>query len=658
MFLRIFLLFAFLTLAAAADPIPDVQGTVRLPDGLELVCQDARLEVHVLAPDLVRVRAVRNEPALQPDHSWALDESQHWTTPSFDIAETPTAVTLTTAALQVSINRSPLLIRFFDRHGHAINEDFQPMDLGDPGVTVWKTLGFDEHFYGMGEKAAHLDKRRGHFTMWTTDNPGWTYGSDPLYQSIPFYIGWQDQRAYGIFFDNSYKTEFDFGSDQNETVRFSAAGGDIDYYFLYGPSLKHVLGLYADLTGHPPMPPAWAMGHQQSRWSYYPAALVEQLVHRYRQERLPLDVVHLDIHYMDEYRVFTWSPTRFPNPGQLIADLLKQGVHVVTIVDPGIKYEPGGHYAAFNDGTDFFLREKGGKVHVGRVWPGDAVFVDYTLDAARRWWGDLHHALLDVGVAGIWNDMNEPADFTDKPDEAWKNVVWDDQGQHSPYARMRNLFALLEARATFEGLQRLHPRQRPFIITRSGFAGIQRYATMWTGDNRSTWDNLGITLPEFLSLGMSGETFIGCDIGGFSGRCNGELLTRWYQLGFLTPLCRNHQCIDAYDHEPWRFGQPYEDIIRKFLQLRYRLMPYLYTVMEEAHRTGVPWLRPLVLEFPRDPNTADLDDELMVGDSLLLAPVSEPGATRRDVYLPPGLWYDFWTSRPVQGGRRLSVSAP
>jgi alpha-glucosidase len=406
--------------------------------------------------------------------------------------------------------------------------------------------------------------------------------------------------------------------------------------------------------------------------------MVEEVARRYRQEDLPLDVIHIDIHYLNGYRVFTWDPQRFPDPTALMAKLKQQGVKVVTIVDPGIKYQPLApgakgepssrpelgpqekSYYVYNQGIakGFFQKRQNGQLFIPRVWPGDSVFVDYTLPEARKWWGDLHRAYTDHGVAGIWNDMNEPADFVDQTGGNQRDVVSYDEGENTTHAKNRNVFALLEARATYEGLQRLQPDRRPYVITRAGYAGIQRYATMWTGDSNSTWDSLALSIPMFESLGLSGEPFVGSDAGGFIGRDTGEMLTRWYQVAFLTPFCRNHKDVKSYDQEPWRFGKYYEDIIRKYLKLRYELMPFLYTTLEEAHRTGAPIFRPLLLNYQDDENTLNIDDEFMIGDGLLVAPVLKPNQTERLVYLPKGTWYDYWTNKKHSGGTMIRVDAP
>jgi alpha-glucosidase len=454
----------------------------------------------------------------------------------------------------------------------------------------------------------------------------------------------------------------------------------MNYYFFWGPEIKKILGRYADLTGHMPMPPLWALGNQQSRWSYYPDTMAEEVVRQYRQRDLPLDVLHLDIDYMQGYRVFTFDPNRFPNPKDFTERLRRQGVRVVAIVDPGVKYQPPAQegtanqpasqnpalvpqdksYYVFNQGLEknYFQRRASGELFVPRVWPGESVFVDFTLADARRWWGDLHRAYTENGVAGIWNDMNEPADFVDQTGKNQLDVVSDDEGERSTHAKNRNTFALLMARATYEGLERLEPDKRPYVITRAAYAGYQRYATMWTGDTNSTWDALALSIPMFQTLGLSGQPFVGGDVGGFIGRGSGELLARAYEVSFLVPFCRNHKVIDGYDNEPWRYGKYYEDIIRKYLKLRYRLMPFLYTTLEEAHRTGVPLFRPLVLNYQEDESALNLDDQFMVGRDLLVAPILKPDLTQRLVYLPAGTWYDYWTGKKYTGGTMIRADAP
>ncbi|MDD2772863.1 MAG: glycoside hydrolase family 31 protein [Elusimicrobiales bacterium] len=679
---------AFCCAGAAADvntintltEIGAVAGYDKTDSAVTLNCADkSQVRLYVLAPDLVRVRASFQKPIPEKDHSWAIDKTA-WTTPDWTLKEDGGDITLLTAELEVVVRRSPLLIEFRDARTHqVINSDQRPM-LYDPkgtAIAAAKKLGFEEHFYGLGEKAARLDRRRGHFVMWNTDTYSYGEGTDPTYQSIPFYIGLEDGRAYGIFFDNSYRTGFDFGFSGQEYAQFYADAGEMNYYFFKGPEMKKIVSRYTELTGRMPLPPLWALGHQQCRWSYYPDTLVEKIVDKYRKDDLPLDAIYLDIHYMDGYRVFTWNEKRFPDPKGLVDRLLARGVKTVTIVDPGIKYQPdskepppsptpelGNHdpdYYVYAQGAknNYYIKKKDGANYVGKVWPGESVFTDFTIPEAAAWWGNLHRAYTDYGIAGIWNDMNEPADFEDRDGVKQMDNVYDDMGEKSTHAKNRNVYAMLMSSATYNGLARLRPDKRPFVITRAAYAGVQRYAVMWTGDNTSTWDSLSLSIPMLQSVGLSGEAFAGSDIGGFTGgRSNGELVTRWYQVSFLAPFCRNHRDLSFNDNEPWRFGVYYEDIIRKYLKLRYRLLPFLYTALETAHGTGVPVFRPLVLNYQWDFNTVNLDDEFMVGDDLLAAPVLAAGRTSRKVYLPEGDWYDFWTGMLLAGGRVITAAAP
>ena len=692
--LRLFLVLCLIRPAAALDvrdlePIGAVRSWSQDAGGVTFQCEGgSALRVAWLAPDLVRVRAALGGP-FPVDHSWAVAKTD-WPAVPFTVEESSGRVLLKGAEMRVLVERKPLRVEFQDGRGRTLNRDHLPMmwdaqgkrrqELFDPKsgpmVAVTKDIGQEEHFYGLGEKATRLDKRRGSFTMWNSDTPHYVEGQDPIYQSIPFYIGLQDNRAYGIFFDNSHKTYFDFGNSTPEWAGFAAEGGGIDYYFFAGPAMPRVLERYTELTGRMPLPPRWALGHQACRWSYFPEKMVEDIAATYQAHDLPLDVMTLDIDYMQKYRVFTWDLTRFPDPAAMVARLLKKGLQVVTIIDPGVKYQPtdkprsvgmkpeledqSSSYYVYNQGLAqrFFVSGADGKPIISKVWPGEAVFVDFTQEAARRWWGDLHRALLDHGVGGIWNDMNEPADFVDQTGANLREGVHEDGGQKTRHAKNRNLVALLMARATFEGMSRLRPQERPYVITRAAYAGIQRYSTMWTGDASTSWEGLALSLPMFTTLGLSGESFIGSDVGGFMGRGDGEILTRAYQICFVMPFCRNHKEISGYDQEPWRFGPYYEGIIRRYLKLRYRLLPYLYARLDEAHRTGLPPVRPLLLHYQADPHTWTMDDEFLLGRDLLLAPVCRPAQERRRVYLPAGLWYDFWTGRPFAGERTYVVNAP
>lgn len=696
--MRTLLFLLLLSLAAAAfeieglEPVGPYKSHHAVDRGLEIDCQDgSRFRIQWITPHMVRVRAAYRE-ALDPiDQSWAIAK-RDWPAVPTTAEDLSDRLVQKSSQLQVIVYKNPLRVEIRDSQGRVLNRDHHPL-LGDPKGTqkaqlfdaeagsmlvVTKSLGLDEHFYGLGEKAHKLDRRRGHFTNFNSDTPRYTEGKDPIYQTIPFYVGLENGRAYGLFYDNSYRSHFDFGQSQQEWTGYAVEGGQIDYYFIQGPALKDVVSRYTELTGRIYLPPKWALGHQASRWSYYPASMVEQIADTYQAHDLPLDVMTLDIDYMQAYRVFTWDRERFPNPKALTDRLARKGLKTVTIIDPGVKYQPtdkvlpvgqqpeledqSQSYYVFNQGlaNDFFVKRKDGKPMVTRVWPGETVFVDYTKEEARKWWGDLHRSLLDQGVAGIWNDMNEPADFTDGGNSGANQVdsYFEDLGRNTKHAKNRNLVALLMCRSTYEGLKRLRPNDRPYIITRAAYAGIQRYSTMWTGDAPSSWESLALSVPMFCNLGLSGETFIGADVGGFMNRGDGEMLTRAYQISFLVPFCRNHKDRSGYDQEPWRFGPSYENIIRRYLKLRYRLLPYLYAGLDLARRTGIPFIRPLVLDYQDDPETHSLDDQFLAGPDLLVAPITRPGQDKRRLYLPRGQWYDFWSGKAVRGGQVIVASAP
>lgn len=689
--LKKLLLAALLTLpthAIEVEGLIPIAGYQSRQDNL-ITCQDgSQIKVEFLTPDMPRIQ-MSYKKRLEPNPSWAIAKTD-WAPTAVSTTESPENVTVASAQLKVIVHKSPLLIEIQDKNGRTLSKDARPL-LGDPNHTqkvfdpsagfmtvVTKELGLDEHFYALGEKAHKLDRRRGHFRMFNSDTPKYSEGTDPIYQSIPFYISLEDNRAHGLFYDNSYRSHFDFGNSGQEFTGYGVEGGQIDYYFIDGPTIKEVVRRYTELTGRIYLPPKWALGHQASRWSYYPDRMVEKIADTYQQHDLPLDVMTLDIDYMQKYRVFTWDLKRFADPDGLARRLKAKGLHIVNIVDPGVKYQPqgvasakdqeqpelkdqSGSYYVYNQGSknDYFVKRKDGKQMVTTVWPGETVFVDFTKEAARKWWGDMHRAYLDHGTGGIWNDMNEPADFTEKGDTGanQRDSYFDDLGRNTPHAKNRNVFALLMCKATYEGLLRLRPNDRPYVITRAAYAGIQRYSTMWTGDAASSWEALAVSVPMFCNLGLSGETFIGSDVGGFMGRGDGEMLTRAYQISFLVPFCRNHKAQDDYDQEPWRFGTYYENIIRKYLKLRYRLLPYIYAGLDEARTSGTPFIRPLVLEYQDDSNTYAMDDQFLAGRDLLCSPVVKPNQEKKRVYLPRGLWYDFYTGKPQQKQNQV-VDAP
>lgn len=526
---------------------------------------------------------------------------------------------------------------------------------------VKRALRAEEHVYGLGEKNGPLDKRGQSYVMRNTDAfdsawEGFAPGSDPLYQAIPFYVGLNGAAAYGVFTDNTYRTRFDVGATDPNLLLVTADAGVIDQYVFAGPSMAEVLSRYTALTGRMPMPPLWTLGYHQSRWGYSPDTEVKDVAKTLREKRIPADGIWLDIQHMDGFRSFTWDAKTFPDPAGLIAGLEKDGFKTTLIVDPGIKVDSGWSIYSQGVADGHFLLGLDGQPFVGEVWPGAATFPDFSAAKTRAWWGTLLAPSLKLGVRGLWVDMNEPASFkvTDGrtvPDEVPANG----DGQATTMAEIHNAYALLEAKATWEGMKAAAPTRRPFVLTRAGYAGEQRYVAVWTGDAPSQWQTLQETVPMLLNLGLSGVPFVGSDVGGYAGRATAEMFARWMQVGSISPFFRGHTQNTGARQEPWAFGTEVEDISRAEIQRRYELLPYLYSLFDEAHRTGAPVLRPLVWEFASDPGTHTRGDEVMLGPWMLIAPVLEAGAKSRSVYLPPGRWFEVDSGAVVEGPATVTV---
>lgn len=542
------------------------------------------------------------------------------------------------------------MIRLLAEEGHdaAIQDEM--------AFEVVKKLQGPEHFYGLGDKTGFMDKRRYAYEMWNTDNPDPQVDSfKALYKSIPFFMALTEQHVYGIFLDNPYKSVFNMGQESEEYYYFGAVAGNLDYYYIAGETLAEVLEGYTYLTGTCPLPQKWTLGYHQSRWGYVTQEDVEEIARNMRERGIPCDAIHFDIDYMQDYKVFTWNEKRYHGDSAgYLKSLSDWGFKPVTISDPGVKKEKG--YYIYEEGVEqgYFAKTPEGEVYINAVWPGDAAFPDFGNPDAREWWGEHHSFLLDRGIRGIWNDMNEPASFKGPlPDD----VVFMDEDRPMDHRRMHNLYGHLMAKATYEGLKRLDGR-RPFVITRACFAGTQRYATCWTGDNHSIWAHLQMAIPQLCNLGMSGMPFAGTDIGGFGSDTTEELLLRWVQTGCFSPLFRNHSAMGTRRQEPWQFSPQALEIYRKYVVLRYHWIPYLYDLFYEHERTGTPILRPLVFHYERDPAAQTCNDQFLFGERILVAPVVNQGAVKRMVYLPKGEWYDYWTGERLSGENWIIKDAP
>lgn len=547
-------------------------------------------------------------------------------------------------------------LRFLSANGKDLL-DLSRFEFLDTGLVANFNIHNARDFFGLGEKTLPYNKYGSRYVMWNTDHPAYGVKFDPLYETVPFLLKADTGGAYGIFFDNPSLTRFDVGATESNTLTYTARAGAFQLYIITGKNAADVVKKFADLTGKMHMPPLWSLGYQQSRWSYYPESRVLTLARNFRAKKIPCDVIYLDINYMNGYRCFTWSPKDFPTPVKMLDTLRSLGFKVVTIIDPGIKDEKG--YKVYDSGMkkDVFVKLPDGKDFVGRVWPGDCVFPDFFSEKARAWWGEQYKPLIEDGVNGFWNDMNEPSVFNTPNKTFPPDVLQDVDGDTVEHYEVHNAYGMQMARATRDGLEKLEPGKRPFVLTRSNYAGGQRYAAMWTGDNFASFAHLKLALAMFLNIGVSGQPFVGSDVGGFVGNPSPELYTRWLELGVFTPFFRTHSTNDSKPREPWVFGGEYTKINRETIDRRYELMPEIYTAFRIANETGLPIVRPLYLEFPNDPEAYKIYNEFIFGSKLLVAPVLDSGAVSRKVYLPAGEWTSIHGGAPLSAGWH-DVNAP
>lgn len=652
----------------------------RIPHGLEVQVRDLQGEtvrITFLRPDVARLQISRSGKFEdQPSHAVPPDRRLGEPT-QIQIREGEDRVEIRTPAMGIMVFLDPFHLEVRRADGSLILAS--PTDAqGRPwfyrtqggGFEVGRVVSAEDAIYGLGEKTGPCNKNGRAWTFWNTDvlNPNVAGGYretphadpkkdptsshfDPYYVSIPFYLHRPagESKVAGFFLNNLGRSSFDFSKSGETVFRFDQ--GSYEEFIFSGPNLPAILRGYTGLTGRIPLPPLWALGHHQCRWHDYSQDQVVALGEKYRQAQLPCDVLWIDIDYMREFRVFTWDEQKFPSPEKLLKDLEKQKLRLITIVDPGIKEEPG--YPVFDQAVAQGLVCLGGNgsPYVGQVWPGRTVFPDFTQEKTRHWWGKLNAEHVRSGIAGIWNDMNEPA-TGDVPAEEMLFA----QGTQE-HARWHNEYALLMAMGTVEGLRQAMPEKRTFVLSRAGSPGIQRYAANWLGDNCSRWEHLGLALRMGLGMGLSGQPFVGADVGGFMGACSEELLIRWYQYAVFTPFCRNHNAAAQPDQYPWSFGPQAEAAIRQALQHRYRLIPYLYAQFVIASETGLPVQRPLSLEFHEDLKSWEIEDQFLVGAHLLVAPVLQPGCLERSVYLPRGVWYS-WPGNQGHHSKGEMIQAP
>ena len=560
-----------------------------------------------------------------------------------------------TGEIRVSIDKSPLKIRIYDNYQKLICCDEGWRKEGDE-IFCTRTLARNEQIFGLGEKGDLMNRRGGVYTMWNSDKPCYCIDEDPLYKSIPFFIS---SARYGIFFDNSWKTTFDFTGRKNYT--FSSEGGDMIYYIITGEDYKDILKKYICLTGKPVMPPKWALGFSQCRGFYTNEKLALEVAHKFRELQIPCDIIYQDIGWTRYLQDFEWSPRGYKDPKGMLKQLKEMGYHVIVSQDPVVSQKNEKQWAEAASLGILATDSRTGKPYdMPWPWGGNCGVVDFTNPNAAAWWGRYQQKPLDDGVAGFWTDMGEPA---------WSNEEATDRlyMQHTagPHAKIHNVYGLYWDRVVTEEFYKHNPDKRLFQMTRACFSGMQRYTFSWTGDSGSgkkmtdSWEQFGYQIPMMLSAGLGGIPFITGDITGYCGTIDdypaaAELYIRWLQFGLFTPLSRaHHEGHTAV--EPWMFGDEAIVAARKAIELKYSLMPYIYNLAREAWDTGLPLMRAMFLEFPDDRECRSTDTQFMFGSDLLVAPVIEEGARIRSVYLPKGDWYDYHTGEMYHGGRYLDI---
>ena len=619
-----------------------------------------KMEISAPRADVIRIR--EGQGALPEDASWAVAPAIRGKLVPLNVSHNGGETDLSTGTLVVKIDDATLRVTITDASGRVILADQRPAVFDGKTIAVRKTMPVDEHYFGLGDKTGPMDRRGGTFALWNTDAYGFGTDGDPIYKSIPFVVGLDGQgQSFGLFFDNTFRSSFDFGHSERDTLTYGAEGGPIDYYVMAGPEPKAVVEAYAYLTGTAPLTPQWALGFQQSHYSYMNATEALGIADRLRADHIPADALYLDIDYQDRNRPFTVNKDAFPDLAGFTAKLKSQGLHLILITDLHVADAPNQGYAPYDSGmaADAFVKNPDGSVFVGPVWPGPAVFPDFSRPSTRDWWGQQYAGFVKDGVSGFWNDMNEPAVFETPTKTMPLDVVHrieepGFQPRNATQAEMHNVYGLLNSRATFDGLKKLSPDQRPFVLTRASYAGGQRYAATWTGDNTSSWAHLSLSISQLVNLGLSGFSYAGDDIGGFTGDApSPELLTRWIEVGAFNPIMRDHYAKGRPAQEVWVHGPDQEAIRRRYIEERYRLMPYIYGLAEENSRDGLPIMRPAFLEFPK---FEAAPNQFMLGDDLLIAPPATwESPADYAIPLPSAGWYDYWTGERVDADHTMET---
>ncbi|MHA1631129.1 MAG: TIM-barrel domain-containing protein [Candidatus Heimdallarchaeota archaeon] len=653
--------------------IGGIVSSKSLGDRVLIECERGFLEIKIITSTIWRVRASKER--LPEEHiSFAAEEPksslQLKLSKQYGLLQIKQDKNISTREeIVIKVQERDSIISFECVDGSILTKDKQPISWSKKGSwgRIIKTGASFEYHLGFGEKTGKLLKNGEKMLFWNIDPTGYDTKEDPLYQNEPFQISIKENgKAYAIFYDNPGFSIIQLSKLEDGTVSYFTENEPLCYYIFTGPTLKDLSKQIAQLNDLLPFPPRWVLGYHQCRWSYYPENKVRELAREFRERRIPCDSIHLDIDYMNGYRVFTWDSTRFPQPAKLLQDLRNAGFKTIVMTDPGLKVDPDWQIYQECLENKYYCSLPSGEPFIGEVWPGNCIFPDFFDPKVQEWWGALYQSYLDVGVEGFWLDMAEPSIFSVRRTFP-SNVLHTINGKKIPNRKVHNAYGNMFAKATREGLDKLRGEQRTFIFARTAYSGIQRYAATWTGDNASRWSSLRQSIPMILNMGITGQPFVAVDLGGFAFDTTPELLTRWYQLGIFYPFCRNHSAKGTAFQEPWVFGEKYETIIRKTLELRYQLLPYLYTLLWKASTTGLPMIRPLFMEFPKDKETLNAkwhNSQFFVGSNLLIAPILTASGNNgklatREIYLPKGTqWIDFWSAEEFQGGQILVREVP
>ena len=620
-------------------------------------CEDsAKVRLKLANSSIVKVWYAPEGKFQRDNESFAVVNENLGQVNDIQVNESASAYEIFTGPLRIRVNRKPFQLQIFDKWQKLLFEGYQAQGFQYSGseVKAVSLLRDDEHFFGLGEKTGSLDRRGQTYEMWNSDKPCYGVNEDPLYKSIPFFMS---SYNYGIFFDNTYLTQFDFGASTDDYYSFSAPDGEMIFYFIFGKDYKEIINGYTQLTGNPIMPPEWALGFSQSRGMLTNEALTREIAAGYRERQIPCDIIYQDIGWVEGLQNFEWRKDRYQNPKQMLTDLASDGFKVIVSQDPVISQSTVEQWKEADSLGYFTIDVRSGKTYdMPWPWGGNCGVVDFTHPDVADWWGQYQQKPLDEGVKGFWTDMGEPA---------WSNQETTDRlymkhhlGMH---AEIHNVYGLTWDKVVTEQFEKHNPNQRPFQMTRAAYAGLQRYAFGWSGDAgnggnvHEGWQQFENQIPVALSAGMGLIPFWATDISGYCGDIEdydamAELYVRWLQFGVFNPISRaHHEGNNAV--EPWLFGDQAESASKKAIELKYQLFPYLYTYAREAYDTGIPIMRAMVLEYPNDPETLKAEHQFMFGEELLVAPVTKPGAKVKQVYLPTGEWIDFFSDQPYVGGQ-------